>query len=454
MGWSFRKSVKLGGGVRLNFSKSGVGVSAGVKGFRVSSNRRGSYVTIGGNGIYYRQRIASGSRTRAGGQSSRPTYDYVDQQIGTEIPTAGSEQLIDATSASTISSINDAIGQTSWAWVAYLSVVVLFFVLLGILPWAAVLAGAAAAYPLYIVYKTDKINRTFPLFFELEGVEEQRWQLRKQCLRALSMSSRIWRIETSMHTWDWKRHGGATELVTRRPVSVLESDPPHLATNVKATCIPLGRQTLVFLPDRLYVYENGRYGSVPYEELSIEHGCTEFVESLSVPQDAHVLRYSWLHPNKNGGPDRRFSHNPQIPIVEYGVVVLRSATGLNIFLQTSSIRAATEFASLVQNPRQAQSNRAAGGARATSGTAGQSSQGNPPGAKSGRSQPQEDWCFGVLGLKTTCSRDEAAAAYRALAKQYHPDLVAHMAPEFRTLAQERMTMINEAYTALRKAKSW
>ena len=54
MGWFFRKSISLGG-VRLNFSKSGVGVSAGVKGGRCGVGPRGSYVHAGRNGFYYRK---------------------------------------------------------------------------------------------------------------------------------------------------------------------------------------------------------------------------------------------------------------------------------------------------------------------------------------------------------------------------------------------------------------
>ena len=54
MGFYFRKSVNLGG-LRFNFSKSGVGVSTGVKGFRIGSGPRGNYVQMGKNGIYYRK---------------------------------------------------------------------------------------------------------------------------------------------------------------------------------------------------------------------------------------------------------------------------------------------------------------------------------------------------------------------------------------------------------------
>lgn len=41
MGLRFRKSIKLGGGFRLNLSKSGVGYSWGTKGFRISKSAKG-----------------------------------------------------------------------------------------------------------------------------------------------------------------------------------------------------------------------------------------------------------------------------------------------------------------------------------------------------------------------------------------------------------------------------
>jgi LysM repeat protein len=57
MGFYIRKSVSVGP-IRLNFSKSGVGLSAGVKGARVGVNARGrGYVHAGRYGIYYRQML-------------------------------------------------------------------------------------------------------------------------------------------------------------------------------------------------------------------------------------------------------------------------------------------------------------------------------------------------------------------------------------------------------------
>ena len=62
MGIRFRKSIKLGGGTKLNLSKSGVGISTGAKGFRVSKNTSGrSRVTasLPGTGLSYTKEYGS-----------------------------------------------------------------------------------------------------------------------------------------------------------------------------------------------------------------------------------------------------------------------------------------------------------------------------------------------------------------------------------------------------------
>ncbi len=55
MGFRFGKSIKLGKGFRINLSKSGIGMSAGIKGLRAGIGPRGSRLTasIPGTGISY-----------------------------------------------------------------------------------------------------------------------------------------------------------------------------------------------------------------------------------------------------------------------------------------------------------------------------------------------------------------------------------------------------------------
>lgn len=59
MGLIFRKSIKLGKHTRLNISKNGIGVSTGVKGLHIGANSKGTYVSGGKDGIYYRKQLSS-----------------------------------------------------------------------------------------------------------------------------------------------------------------------------------------------------------------------------------------------------------------------------------------------------------------------------------------------------------------------------------------------------------
>jgi len=59
--------------------------------------------------------------------------------------------------------------------------------------------------------------------------------------------------------------------------------------------------------------------------------------------------------------------------------------------------------------------------------------------------------YKILGIVPGVAFDEVKKAYRALILQYHPDKVAHLAPEFRALAETRTRDLNAAYEALEKA---
>ncbi len=66
MGFYLRKSFRLGP-VRLNLSKSGLGISAGVRGARIGMTSSGkSYVHAGRGGLYLRQNLASSTKRATG----------------------------------------------------------------------------------------------------------------------------------------------------------------------------------------------------------------------------------------------------------------------------------------------------------------------------------------------------------------------------------------------------
>lgn len=77
MGFRIRKSINLGGGARITFSKSGVGYSWGGKGFRftkTATGRKRSTAYIPGTGISYVTE-SSGKKKRKNPQKQEKPVD-------------------------------------------------------------------------------------------------------------------------------------------------------------------------------------------------------------------------------------------------------------------------------------------------------------------------------------------------------------------------------------------
>ena len=56
MGFYIKKGFNFGP-VRVNLSKSGLGVSVGAKGFRLGTGPKGNYIHAGREGLYYRKSL-------------------------------------------------------------------------------------------------------------------------------------------------------------------------------------------------------------------------------------------------------------------------------------------------------------------------------------------------------------------------------------------------------------
>jgi DNA segregation ATPase FtsK/SpoIIIE-like protein len=61
--------------------------------------------------------------------------------------------------------------------------------------------------------------------------------------------------------------------------------------------------------------------------------------------------------------------------------------------------------------------------------------------------------YEVLGITDKASGEEIKTAFYKMSSLYHPDKVAHLAPEFQKLAETRMKAINIAYESLKKGQA-
>jgi hypothetical protein len=340
MGLYLRKSVSVGP-FRFNLSGSGIGISVGVPGFRIGSSPRGNYVHMGLAGVYYRATIpCRAAKPALPARPSQPFAGASNVEMR-EIESAAATSIVDIDSAAVVQELNSKRQKWRlWPWVSVLGVTLLV-VLLSKQPaapiWLAWSCIAIASTSIFAAWLFDRVRKTTVLMYEFEPSAESDFITLHAAFDSLVKCSRTWHVSAEGKVHARKYHAGASSLVKRKSVSLNRGNPPFVKTNVSVPFIPVGKQTLYFLPDMVLVVEANAVGAVSYGTLNLKVSQTRFIEEDGVPGDAKVVDRTWRYVNKKGGPDRRFKDNRELPIVLYGELSLSSDSGLEEVIQLSQI---------------------------------------------------------------------------------------------------------------------
>lgn len=190
----------------------------------------------------------------------------------------------------------------------------------------------------------ERLAQITTLKYSLDERAKENFIALQTALGNLSKSTRIWLLTSKTPTFDdWKRNAGASSLISRSHVVVRQITPPFIQTRVKAFSLSLNSTQLFFLPDQIFVFQNGRYGAVNYSSLTVDEMPTKFVEDEVVPPDSRVVDTAWQYVRRDGGPDLRFKNNRQLPVVQYGYVEIFSSTGLQLRFHVSNTEYAKQF---------------------------------------------------------------------------------------------------------------
>lgn len=291
------------------------------------------------------------------------------------------------------------------------------------------LAGGIA--PLYTHFDSLRV----PLFYDLSAKTIRELQVARDAFNLVARCDYVWRYEGEHRVDDWKRNAGASTLVNRsRIVPELVDEAPALESNALFG-FSFGSTTLYLLPDGWVIRSGNSYQAVG-RNLIINSSTVDFREGDTTPRDGEMIGKTWRYVNKNGGPDLRFNDNRQIPIYRYGQIFM-SCGDWHMNLCVSRADAASQFAAALR-------------------TALKQEREEDPRKDSGEVPPKRKTepanlasAFRLLGLEPGASFEDVSAAYRSLAAQNHPDKVAHMAAEFRELAERKMRELNAAYDQIR-----
>ena len=330
----------------------------------------------------------------------------------------------------------------------------------GMLPSSLVLSVAGVgALLVLLLYARQRAKMTIRLSYKgnLDGEAASRFSEVREVLEGLASSGRVWSLGARA-----KRPRDASE-----PVPAPERDlarvgllpTPGIKADVPVWGIEAREGTVFFFPEGALLYKNGRYEPVSYDALKVAFYSGRFFEEEDLPEDAEVVGKVWRFSRPDGSPDPRHKNdNAQIPIVLYGLLGVKGASGLNMRLMVSDRRAAARFARAfgaevsVEEENGQKAGRSEGRGRA------EEDSGRPPSEeKQEERRSAEDLerearlaaARKTLGVRKGASAEQIGAAYKELARTYHPDKVEHLEPEAREYSEQRMKEINAAYAELR-----
>lgn len=331
MGWYFRKSKSVGP-FRVNFSKSGMSFSTGVKGARMTFGPRGTFVNVGSNGIYYRKKLGSsaksnGSRSKSYAQKGAVQYVENYAQTVDAITVQEQTQGLSVTNQAIVKDIKRA-RLLNWLWIALAAILLVY------VGWWTLIIMLALRILLPRFFRAE-VN------YELDTEAANEWEKFAEFFSTLKTSKKLWVIETSQSVMNTKTNAGAGRNLTRSPLTLKKTKANRtigFGVFSNAPCFKLkGKQcTILFLPCDIIIKKGKHIVACSYENLDIRTGTTNFIETDPVPKDATIIRYTWQFVNKDGSADRRYSNNRQLPVCQYGRIMLQAGDQIGVEIHVSN----------------------------------------------------------------------------------------------------------------------
>jgi hypothetical protein len=388
MGLRFRRSVRLFPGVRLNFSRSGVSTSIGVRGASMTFGSRGTYANVGipGSGLSYRTRLdAPAPRQRtvepAGIWNSpeRPARGPIFSPGVVSIP--GTEVEVRSADVETLTTpgldelkhlIIEAIGRHAELQSELNVRTKLLSRATRKLRWAE--APIFRLFTAKIIsrlvdaanHARDEVEDTqahlegcfVEVDFAFDDATRASYYALVRAFETLKSAQRIWDITAKASVDQVRQRTTAFTAITRVPVKFDFAKPEIIRSKYQAMRLGnVGGRDLQIYPGFVMMREGTRdFALIEFPQMDCQLAQSNYIEEEAVPSDSVQIGTTWKRANKDGSRDRRFNNNYQIPVMRYGALAFSSPTGLAEVYQVSSFDKAAAFAQAIAAHKRALSN--------------------------------------------------------------------------------------------------
>ena len=315
MGWRFRKSINLGGGFKINLSKSGIGYSWGIKGYRITKTASGQIrknTSILGMGISYSENISkrndikkqemNESRTITIGETIYYNSQNLDEMLKNDIV------------------LNKIKNIHILNFIANILCILILFLPIGLL-----------------IKLIISIWGKIELKYEFDEYSKEKYNALNNVIDIMKKNNKIWRVISSVRNRNVKYSYGATNSIARNTIKISKGTPWYIKSNIDIYYISDIYKKIYLTPDRIIILDGFKVFGCKYNNLEFNIFDSTYVESEIVPKDAKVIYYTWKYVNKKGGPDKRFKDNRKLPVCDYGGLTVNSGDEISCRIQFSNI---------------------------------------------------------------------------------------------------------------------
>jgi hypothetical protein len=369
--WRFRKSFSPLPGVRLTLSPSGISTSVGVGPFRITAGPRGPHftATVPGTGLSFRQPL-SGDQASDGDAylpPSTPQYapgvvlPFAVEPRVEQIESAGSavlttpgiaefRKLLDRARtehAQTTAELALAKSREQFATDNFLRWKNgWLFRRLMTSRFAAIEAAADESTARRVELEEQEELAKLGTQIEIPDSLTATFSRLSDAFVQLGRSNKIWDTVSHRAVNQFAERTLAARAIERKPVQFHLGSCPVIQSDWLVPHLENANGGDIYLFPLFVVYFAGEknFALLEYKDVQFVSGATRFHEEAGVPPDSLVVGKTWAKTNKDGSPDRRFKENYEIPVAEYGKIVLQSSTGLNEEYMVSNVASCHAFA--------------------------------------------------------------------------------------------------------------
>jgi AAA+ superfamily predicted ATPase len=377
MDWNYRKRIKIAPGVRLNISKKGVSSTFGVRGTSINVGQNCAYLNTGipGTGIYSRRKIVSSNSQNP--QSNKSNYNgcgittliflalglflilsqdfespgllffgcvgvgvfldiivnliidstkkgsakKVEQSIESQIEIA-KRVLNQATNPIQREILKNFISCTELSRKADETEAIIQALKKKIEKKSnSQLEEQLEKYEVELSKITSELaEKQLDADKDLDDVEKWQYSVLCENFEKVLSSKKIWLITSSIRNTELK--SAAANTVERKEVSFDAGVFNYIKSSFDIPILrDLNGNTFYIYPRYIIkVRTFADFEIFPIETINLRYSKQRFIEDGVLPEDSVTIDYTYQYVNKNGGPDKRFSYNPRLSIVEYGKI--------------------------------------------------------------------------------------------------------------------------------------